>query len=106
MYTAGSTSKFSFSRSRRYLVRILVASSTCWSDRPRFSRANRRVLPISIPVCALPDSPPLLDDGLGQDPEACHGVEDHEDEHRQLALQDASRVAQEAKRDRVCKIYG
>src|SRR5215208_5746239 len=147
MYTAGSTSKCSFSRSQRYLVRIFVASSTCWSDRPRFSRANRRVLPISSPVCGLPASPfmltqapvrllppgrptshpsilecttphsawgtfkavrqpPLLDDGLGQDPEACHRVEDHQDEHRQLAAQGAFRVAQEAQRDRVCKIDG
>src|SRR5918993_2403732 len=158
MYTAGSTSKFSFSRSRRYLVRIFVASSTCWRDRPRFSRARRRVLPISIPVCGLPDSPlmltqarlsllppgrptshpiilecttprgagayikcgssvsnhgvggvgepPLLYDGLGQDPEAGHRVEDHQDEHRQLAPQGASRVTQEAQRDRVCEIDG
>src|SRR5215207_3345359 len=123
MYTAGSTSKFSFSRSRRYLARIFVASSTCWSDSPRFSRARRRVLPISSSVCELPDSPlmltparlsllppgrptshsntlecttpgwgnrewgvgknqTLLDDGLGQDPEAGHRIEDHEDEHR------------------------
>src|SRR5829696_6897858 len=119
MYTAGSTSKCSFSRSRRYLARIFVASSTCWSDRPRFSRANRRVLPISSPVCGLPASPfmltqvpvrllppgrptshpsilecttpksawdyirdgsrtALLDDGLGQDPEAGHRIEDHQ----------------------------
>jgi hypothetical protein len=35
---------------------------------------------------------PLLDDGLGQDPEASHRVQDHEDEHRQLAPQSASRV--------------
>src|SRR5829696_4424000 len=147
MYTAGSTSKCSFSRSRRYLVRIFVASSTCWSDRPRFSRASRRVLPISRPVCGLSASPfmltqdplsllprvdqrriliswtvphqrahgttfgavrepLLLGDGLGQNPEAGHRVEDHQDEHRQLAPEGAYRVAQEAQRDRVCEIDG
>src|SRR5215212_10260291 len=50
--------------------------------------------------------PPLLDDGLGQDPEAGHRVEDHQDEHRQLAPQGAPRVTQEAQRDRVCEIDG
>src|ERR671921_2168368 len=50
--------------------------------------------------------PPLLYDGLGQDPEAGHRVEDHQDEHRQLAPQGASRVTQEAQRDRVCEIDG
>src|SRR5215211_4465745 len=48
----------------------------------------------------------LLDDGLGQDPEAGHRIEDHQGEHRQLAPQGASRVTQEAQRDRVCKIDG
>src|SRR5215218_4277077 len=48
----------------------------------------------------------LLDDGLGQDPEAGHRIEDHQGEHRQLAPQGASRVTQEAQRDRVCEIDG
>src|SRR5215208_4235225 len=33
--------------------------------------------------------PPLLDDGLGQDPEAGYGVEDHKNEHRELAPEGA-----------------
>src|SRR5215204_4089731 len=50
--------------------------------------------------------PPLLDDGLGQDPEAGYGVEDHKDEQRELAPEGASRVAQEAQRDRMGEIDG
>src|ERR671910_2974908 len=47
---------------------------------------------------------PLLDDGLGQAPEAGYRVEDHQHEHRQLASESAYRVAQETQRDRMGEI--
>src|SRR5215217_8919875 len=49
---------------------------------------------------------PLPDDGLGQDPEAGYGVEDHQDEHRQLAQEGAGRVAQESQGDRMGEVDG
>src|SRR5215211_3553011 len=83
-----------------------------WSVRPRqiveaVKNGKRDLLVRTVrePVRALREAP-LLDDGLGQNPEAGYRVEDHEDEHRELAPEGADRVAQEAQRDRVGKIDG
>src|SRR5215210_116539 len=82
-----------------------------WSVRPRQiveavknGRRDLLVQTVREPVRALREAP-LLDDGLGQDPEAGYRVEDHQDEHRELAPEGAYRVAQEAQRDRVGKIH-
>src|SRR5215212_10247275 len=58
------------------------------------------------PYSLLPTSYSLFDNGLGQDPEARYRVENHQDEHRELAPESASGVAQQTKRDRMRQVDG
>ncbi len=63
---------------RRLLLTTMITTATV--------RANR-------PYSLLPIPYSLFHDGLGQDPEARYSVEDHQDEHRELAPEGASGVA-------------